>query len=338
MKILVVGPAWVGDMVLAQSLFRLLEQRHPQLQLDVLAPAWTAPLLARMPEVDAAIPLPFRHGELMLGERVRIGRRLRARGYDQAIVLPNTLKSAVMPLAARVPRRTGYRGEWRYGLLNDVRSLDRVKLYRTVDRFVALGLEPNEPPPAEIPAPHLVVKAQDVERALTRLGIPKPTRSVLGLCPGAEYGPAKRWPIEYYAEVARERLARGWDVWLFGSERDATVTGELNRLVDRGCRDLAGRTTLGEAIDLLSLADAVVSNDSGLMHVAAALGRPLVAIFGSSDPRHTPPLGARAEVVYLGLSCSPCFERECPLGHLRCLYDIAPERTLSALNEVRPVG
>ena len=338
MKILIVGPAWVGDMVLAQSLFKLLEQRHPQLQLDVLAPAWTAPLLAHMPEVDEAIPLPFRHGDLLLAERVRIGRRLRERRYDQAIVLPNTLKSAVMPLAARVPRRTGYRGEWRYGLLNDVRSLDRVKLYRTVDRFVALGLEPNEPPPAEIPAPHLVVKAQDVERARVRLGIPKPTRPVLGLCPGAEYGPAKRWPIEYYAEVARERLARGWDVWLFGSERDATVTGELNRLVDRGCRDLAGRTTLGEAIDLLSLADAVVSNDSGLMHVAAALGRPLVAIFGSSDPLHTPPLGTRAEVVYLGLSCSPCFERECPLGHLRCLYDIAPERTLSALNEVRPVG
>jgi heptosyltransferase II len=337
-KILIVGPAWIGDMVLAQSLFKLLEQRHPQLQLDVLAPAWTAPLLAHMPEVDEAIALPFRHGDLLLAERVRIGRRLRERGYDQAIVLPNSLKSAVMPMAARIPRRTGFRGEWRYGLLNDVRVLNRTKLYRTVDRFIALGLEPNEALPAEIPAPHLVVKPQDVEAALSRLGIPRPTGPVLGLCPGAEYGPAKRWPVEYYAEVARERLAKGWEVWLYGSERDATVTGEVNRLVDRGCRDLAGRTTLAEAIDLLSLANAVVTNDSGLMHVAAALGRPLVAIFGSSDPRHTPPLGTHAEVVYLGLSCSPCFQRECPLGHLRCLYDIGPERTLSALNEVSPVG
>lgn len=338
MKILIVGPAWVGDMVLAQSLFKLLKQQHSDNQIDVLAPGWTAPLLAHMPEVHEAIPLPFRHGELMLGERVRIGRRLRERGYDQAIVLPNSLKSAVIPSVARIPRRTGFRGEWRYGLLNDIRVLDRARLPKTVDRFVALGLRPNESFPAEIPSPRLVVKPEDIERALKRLGIERTGRPVLGLCPGAEYGPAKRWPVEYYGEVARDYLTRGWEVWLYGSDRDATVTGEINRLAGRGCRDLAGRTTLGEAIDLLSVADAILTNDSGLMHVAAALGRPLVAVFGSSDPGHTPPLGTRAEILYLGLSCSPCFERECPLGHLHCLYDIAPQRALSALNEVRPVG
>ncbi len=325
-------------MVLAQSLFKLLKQRLPDARIDVLAPAWTLPLLAHMPEVDEAIPLPFRHGELMLGERVRIGRGLRAREYDRAIVLPNSLKSAVLPFAARIPRRTGFRGEWRYGFLTDVRRLDPTRLPRTVDRFIALGLEPNEPLPADIPAPRLAVKPQDVDAALARLGVARPTQPVLALCPGAEFGPAKRWPMEYFAEIARERLAGGWSVWLHGSERDANITGEINRLASRGCLDLAGRTTLGEAIDLLSLASAVVSNDSGLMHIAAALGRPLVAIFGSSDPQHTPPLGTRAQVLYLGLSCSPCFARECPLGHLRCLYDIPPQRTLSALSEVHPVG
>jgi heptosyltransferase-2 len=337
-KILIVGSAWVGDMVLAQSLFKLLKQRQPDARLDVLAPAWTLPLLAHMPEVDEAIALPFRHGELKLGERLRIGRSLRARNYDRAIVLPNSLKAAVLPLAARIPRRTGFRGEWRYGFLNDVRPLDRARLPRTVDRFIALGLEPNEPLPADIPPPRLRVKPDEVARAAARFGIERSTRPVLALCPGAEYGPAKRWPAEYFADVARSRIAEGWGVWLFGSERDAGVTAEINRLANRACLDLAGRTTLGEAIDLLSAATAVVSNDSGLMHIAAALARPLVAIFGSSDPNHTPPLGTRAEVLYLGLSCSPCFARECPLGHLRCLYDIAPQRTLSALNEVAPVG
>lgn len=325
-------------MVLAQSLFKLLKQRHPQSQIDVLAPAWTAPLLAHMAEVDEAIPLPFKHGELMLGERVRIGQQLREQSYDQAIVLPNSLKSSFVPLVARVPRRTGFRGEWRYGFLNDVRRLDPDKLPRTVDRFVALGLEPDEALPSEFPLPNLVVDRPAIEAAAARLDITERSKPILGLCPGAEYGPAKRWPADYFADVARSRLAEGWDVWLFGSDRDAPITRQIDRLTDRRCLDLAGRTTLGEAIDLLSLATAVVSNDSGLMHVAAALARPLVAIFGSSDPKHTPPLGTHVEIIYLGLSCSPCFERECPLGHLRCLYDVAPERALAALNEVYPTG
>ena len=325
-------------MVLAQSLFKLLKQRHPDAEVHVLAPAWTAPLLAHMPEVHEAVPLPFRHGELMLGERVRIARRLRERGYDWALVLPRSLKSAVVPFIARVPRRTGFRGEWRYGFLNDVRLLDRKKLPRTVDRFVALGLEAGEALPAEIPEPQLAVNPEAVDAALSRLGLSRPARPVLGMCPGAEYGPAKRWPAEYFADVARARLGEGWDVWLYGSDRDAPITGEINRLTERRCVDLAGRTTLAEAIDLLSLMDAVISNDSGLMHVAAALARPLVAIYGSSDPNYTPPLGTRAEIVYLGLSCSPCFERECPLGHLRCLYDIPAERALGALDAVARAG
>lgn len=324
--------------MLAQSLFTLLKSRRPESRIDVLAPAWTAPLLAHMPEVTEVIPLPFKHGELMLGERVRIGRRLRERGYDWAIVLPRSLKAAIVPFFARVPRRTGFRGEWRYGWLSDVRRLDRARLPRIVDRFVALGLEPNESLPVNVPEPHLSVDPTDVDAALARLDIARPTRSILAICAGAEYGSAKRWPADHFAEVARARLAQGWDVWLFGSDRDAPITREIGQLTDWRCLDLAGRTTLGEAIDLMSLAAAVVSNDSGLMHVAAALGRPLVAVYGSSDPNYTPPLGTNAEIVYLGLSCSPCFERECPLGHLRCLYDIAPDRALAALDKVAPVA
>lgn len=331
MNILIVGPAWIGDMVLAQSLFKILKARHPDASIDVVAPAWTEPLIKRMPEIRRPILLDAGHGQLKLGARWRLGRELRDQNYQHAIVLPNSFKSALVPFAAGIPRRTGYRGEWRYGLLNDIRRLDRARLYRMVDRFVALGLDADAPLPADIPAPRLKPDVDHAHAALKRLGIAPPMRPVLGLCPGAEYGPAKRWPAAYYAEIAREQLAAGWDVWLFGSANDSSVTAEINSLARGRCVDLAGRTTLAEAIDLLALTRAVITNDSGLMHVAAALDRPLVAIFGSSDPRHTPPLAQHAEVAYLALSCSPCFERECPLGHLNCLRHIEPTRVRAAL-------
>jgi heptosyltransferase-2 len=329
-RLLVIGPSWVGDMVLAQSLFKVLKQRHPGARLEVLAPAWTHPLLARMPEVDEAIVAPFVHGRFDLGARRRLGRELRARHYDRAIVLPNSFKSAIVPFIARARVRTGFVGELRYVLLNDARRLDRQKLPRTVDRFVALALARDEALPA-IPVPRMQADADKARATLARWGRRPPPAPVLGLCPGAEYGPAKRWPAEYFAAVAQAALAEGREVWLFGSDKDKPETAAVQSLTQGRCLDLAGQTTLEEAIDLLSLTAAVVSNDSGLMHVAAALDRPVVALYGSSDPRHTPPMSDKATVLYLGLSCSPCFERECPLGHLNCLRQLAPERVLAAL-------
>lgn len=320
-------------MVLAQSLFKLLKQRHPDSRLDVLAPAWTHPLLARMPEVDKAVAAPFVHGRLDLGVRLRLGRELRARAYDRAMVLPNSFKSAIVPFIARARVRTGFIGEWRYGLLNDIRRLDRQKLARTVDRFVALALPADEALP-DIPLPRLMPDTDKARATLSRLNHPLPATPVLGLCPGAEYGPAKRWPAENFAEVAKAGLAKGWEVWLFGSNKDKPETDAVQFLTQNRCLDLAGKTTLEEAIDLLSLTAAVVTNDSGLMHVAAALERPVVALYGSSDPKHTPPMSDKATVLYLGLSCSPCFERECPLGHLKCLRNIAPQTVVGTLAEM----
>ena len=331
MRILVMGPSWVGDMVLAHSLFQVIKQQQPDAVIDVAAPAWTMPLLDRMPEVSGKIALPFKHGQLALRERIRFGRSLRANAYQQAILLTNSLKSAILPMAAGIPRRTGYLGEWRYGLLNDIRPLDKQALPRTVDRFVNLGLPPATPLPTSLPDPHLKADRTKAAETLARLNHAEPSKPVIGLCPGAEYGEAKRWPAEYYAEVANRALAQGNEVWLFGSDKDALVTASINRLTQGRCLDLGGRTRLGEAVDLMALCDTVVSNDSGLMHVAAALGVKVIAVYGSSDPHHTPPMSSQADVLWLGLDCSPCFKRTCPLGHLNCLRQIAPERVLHAM-------
>lgn len=325
------GPAWVGDMVLAQSLFKVLKQRNPHTVIDVAAPGWTLPLLERMPEVSEGIPLPFAHGKLDLRKRISIGKSLRNRGYTQAILLTNSLKSAIVPFAARIPKRTGFLGEFRYGLLNDIRPLDKAKLPRTVDRFVALGLQPDGNLPSAIPNPRLIANRENALLALQKLGHAAPQKPILGLCPGAEYGSAKRWPAEYYAEVAKVALEKGWEVWLFGSQKDNDVTAGINLLTHNKCLDLGGKTRLGEAVDLMSLTHAVVSNDSGLMHVAAALDKKLVSIFGSSNPQHTPPMNPDAVILYLGLECSPCFERECPLGHLNCLNHISPAQVAASI-------
>lgn len=330
---LVVGPSWVGDMVMAQSLFMRLKRRAPTTRIHVLAPGWTGSLLARMPEVTEFIEMPLGHGRLGLLQRWHLGRRLAQRGYHQAIVLPNSWKSALAPYWARIPQRTGWLGEMRLVLLNDIRRLDKAALPMTVQRFVALGggIEANDGLP-EIPVPRLHIEVAAVQRALSQLGLKKHAhRPLLALCPGAEYGPAKRWPAAYFGQVARHMHDAGWDVWLFGSDNDRKACADVNGFSKGICTDLSGRTSLGEAVDLLSLADRTVSNDSGLMHVAAALGHPLVAIFGSSDPHHTPPLSNASEIVTLNLSCSPCFRRECPLGHTDCLRRLPPERVLDAL-------
>jgi heptosyltransferase-2 len=334
-KILVVGPSWVGDMVMAQSLFIALKAADPACRIDVLAPAWSFPLLERLPEVAQAIAMPLTHGQFGLIERIRLGRKLRRESYTQAIVLPNSWKSALVPFFADIPRRTGYVGECRWGLLNDARRLDKQCLTMTVQRFVALALPNGALQPPDCPVPAIPLDPARQAAVAERFGI-KPGGNILALCPGAEYGPAKRWPAGHFAELAREKLGAGWQVWLFGSEKDKEVTAEINRMAGGSCVDFAGRTKLGEAVDLLSLAHAVVSNDSGLMHLAAALDKPLVAIYGSSDPGFTPPLHAKAQVVSLHLDCAPCFKRTCPLypedhpDHARCLSGISPAQ-ISAL-------
>lgn len=310
-------------MVMAQSLFITLKNIQPDYQIDVLAPAWTFPLLERMPEVNLAITQPLGRGQLGLMQRIKLGKQLGVNAYDQAILLPNSWKSALPPFFANIPVRTGYLGECRFGLLNDIRKLDKTILTMTVQRFVALGLQDNTLLPPVYPIPALVVAEEEKQAVIAKFSLSL-TDNILGLCPGAEYGAAKRWPASYFASVANTKLDQGWQVWLFGSANDKSIANAINEETKGRCRNFAGETTLAEAVDLMSLLTCIISNDSGLMHVAAALNKKLIAVYGSSDPEFTPPLNPEAKIVSLNLPCSPCFERDCPLGHAKCLTDIEP--------------
>lgn len=338
-KIIVIGPSWVGDMVMAQSLFITLKQERPDCVIDVLAPGWSKPLLQRMPEVDRALEMPLGHGVLDLKTRYRLGKALRGHSYYQAILLPNSLKSALVPWFAKIPKRTGWKGEMRYVLLNDIRHLDKSRLPLMVDRFNALAFPPGNAAPSRRPAPRLVTDNQAVRSLLDKFSM-NHQRKILALCPGAEFGPAKRWPERHYAAVAGASIDAGWQVWLFGSSNDhlvaSTIMDQLSPKQRVQCRLLAGETSLEQAIDLLAVTDAVVSNDSGLMHIAAALDRPLVVVYGSTSPAFTPPLNEQAVILSVPVDCGPCFNRECPEGHLKCLNDLAPERVISALKQLVP--
>ena len=332
-QILIVGPSWVGDMVMAQSLFIRLRQLRPACEIDVLAPGWSLPIIARMPEVRAGIEMPLGHGALGFGERRRLGHALRDKHYTQAIVLPGSWKSALVPWFANIPRRTGYRGEMRFGLLNDIRPLDKTLLVTTPQRFVALAEEAAVTAVPPIPIPHFAVNTARTAELLSQLGLDS-SKPAVGLMPGAEYGPAKQWPVEYYGELAKQLAASGVQTWIFGSAKEHALGESLRQVSGDAAINLCGRTSLTDVVDLAAHCKAVVSNDSGPMHIAAAAGVPVVAIYGSSTPDHTPPLTARKKIHYLRLECSPCFERTCPLTHYNCLRHITPQAVRTSLQEL----
>ena len=329
--ILLVGPSWVGDMVMAASLVAVLRERFPGRPVDVLAPPASLPIATLIEGVRNTIPLGFGHGQFGLAGRWKIGRSLKSAGYGTAIILPRAFKAVIPPFAARIPERIGYAAEGRSFLLTDARSDAHRKTARTIDRFVALGGPAGHPPVS--PRPRLKQPELDLAALATRFGLAG-DRPVLGLCPGAEYGPAKQWPAEKFAALARLAHAAGYTVRLFGGPKDKAISAEIVRLAGVPVEDISGSTSLIEAAALLGRCAAVVSNDSGLMHVAGALDRPLVVVYGSSSEKMTPPTAPNAEIVSIELSCRPCFQRECPLGTLACLEGIDAQRVFAAVERV----
>ena len=324
---LVIAPQWIGDAVMTEPLLRRLHARGEA--LTVGAVPWVAPVYRAMPQAGEVIELPFQHGGLQLRDRRRIAKEVEGR-FDIAYVLPNSIKSALLPFLASVPKRVGYLGEARVGLLTH-----RLKNPKGKPPMVAFYSALSGDTGIARDRPQLLLPGEQMDAALARANLPMGGFYVFA--PGAEFGPAKRWPAIHYAELAK---SLDLPVVLLGSGKEAALCDEIAQEAgsDR-CINLAGRTSLLDAFALIASSRAVVSNDSGLMHVAAAFGVPQVALFGSSSPEHTPPLNDHASVVWLRddaayqppLDCAPCFQRECPLGHTRCLYDITPDRVRSLL-------
>ena len=328
---LLVAPAWVGDAVMSEPLLRRIAAKD-QCPVDVLAPPWVAPVFERMPSVGRVIPAPFAHGKLDLGSRWQVGRILKTHDYHSAYVLPNSLKSALPVAFAGIPNRVGFTGECRYGLLNHRHTLDKQALPRMVDRFLALAPGTAELTRADT-LPVLRAAPNAFAALCQRLGLAHGPRLAV-LCPGAEYGPAKRWPAEHFAMLARMLVQRGWTVWTIGSNKDQVIGESIAQLSAGAAINLCGRTQLADAIDLLSGADVVVTNDSGLMHVAAALNRPLIALYGSSSPEFTPPLAAEVTILQHPVPCSPCFARTCRYGHMDCLTQLSPQQVVDAVTAI----
>lgn len=334
-RTLVVAPQWIGDAVMSQPLLQLLAARGHE--ISVAALPWVAPVYRAMPQVTEVFEWPFAHGRLDWDKRRRIAAGLRGR-FDAAYVLPNSLKSALIPFLARIPRRIGYRGEGRFGLLN--RRLPSPKGRPPMVAFYA-ALSGDPLPEGTVPQLHFDAATQ--KRATDKVGLVP--GEYWAFAPGAEYGPAKCWPASHYAELARELHARdGIPVALIGSGKEAALCNQIAEAAPEACRVLAGQTSLIDAMALIAASRGLVSNDSGLMHVAAAFGLPQVAVFGSTSPEHTPPLNARgrARVLWLkeelALDCMPCFERTCRFGHYRCLTGVTPARVLSALADANAHG
>lgn len=342
-KILIVGPSWVGDMVMSQGLYIELKKQYPDSQIDVLAPAWCKAILERMPQVDQALEMPLGHGQFDLKTRYQMGKRLRNSNYTQAYVLPNSAKSALIPFFAKIPQRVGWKGEMRFGLLNDIRTNKKSFQYM-LERYVALAHSKSAMTGSgclgklkDLPYPALTLKAETQQAAMKQFELTE-GRPILGLCPGAEFGPAKRWPEGHFARVASEMISKGYQIWLFGSAKDREVTSAIIDQVvpenQQHCYNLAGSTSLVQAVDLIGACKTVVSNDSGLMHVAAAVGCNVVAVYGSSSPKYTPPLTDKLAILNTDIDCRPCFERTCPKLHLKCLQELMPEKVIEAITKL----
>ena len=314
---------------MTEPLMRRLHARGERLTVGALP--WVAPVYRLMPQVAEVIEFPFAHGGLQLKARRSLARQLAGR-FDIAYICPNSLKSALLPLLAGIPKRVGYLGEARVGLLTHrLKNPPKAQRPPMVAFYSALSGAVD----AAQDRPQLHMNSVQLDAALAALALKR--QAYVVFAPGAEYGPAKRWPARHFAELARNLEL---PVVLLGSSKERDLCSEIADLVNAEqpgkCRNLAGETSLAQAFGVIAASKCLVSNDSGLMHVGAALGVRQVAIFGSSSPLHTPPLNAHATVLWLKtdaayqppLDCAPCFERECPLGHTRCLVDITAARVL----------
>jgi heptosyltransferase II len=342
-RILIIAPNWIGDAVMSQPLLAQLKISYPNSQIDVLASPWVAPIYRACTEVHQVIEGKLEHKQLQWGLRKQLAKHFQAMQYHMCFVLPNSFKSALIPWLANIPVRVGYRGELRLGLINfSLKNPSKQNRPPMVEHYLALGtavIRKDHISSKSSITPKLNVSAsalQAVEIKLVKAAIDR--HAIYVFCPGAEYGPTKRWPSEYFGKLAQSLIAdnQNAQIILLGSKSDRVLAENIQMRAHNPTHihNWCGDTSLDEAIALIGLSKAMVSNDSGLMHIGAALKTPQVAIFGSSDPKHTPPLSDKAKIIWLNMSCSPCHKRECPLGHMKCLKDISPEQIFQSIKSL----
>ena len=331
--ILIVPYMWIGDFVRCHTVVKLLKARFPARPVDVLSTTLCAPLADYMPELRQAIVVDLARKRLALSEHRALAARLKRESYGTALIMPRTWKAALAPFLAGVPERIGWVGEWRFGLVNDLRFGER-KRPRMVDQCAALALPAHATPPENWPLPELRVPPAEIAGWKERLALADNGKPIIALAPGA-VGPSKRWPGAAYGDLARRLIAQGNEVWILGSPAEAPLV-RIIRDIAPEVRDLTG-PDLRNAILALAAADVAVSNDSGLLHVAAALGTPTIGIFGPTSPWHWAPLNPIAAAVQQKietLPCQPCHKPTCRVRHHRCMRDISPNHLVSVIERV----
>ncbi|MDR3467827.1 MAG: lipopolysaccharide heptosyltransferase II [Xanthobacteraceae bacterium] len=321
--ILVVPYMWIGDFVRGHTVVRVLKQRWPNRPVDMLTTTLCAPLVDYMPGVRQGIVWDLPRGRLALKQQRALAERLRAQNYGTALVMPRTWKAALAPVFAGIPERVGFVGEVRFGLINDWRWGEKA-LPRMIDRKVALALPPGTAMATEWPVPQLTVPAAEIAawRAAHGLGL----TPAIALAPGS-VGSGKRWPR--YAEAARLLAARGFEVWVVGGPGEKALAADIVAAGGPSVRDLTG-TDLRNGVLALAAARLAISNDSGLMHVAAAIGTPTMAIFGPTSPYHWAPLNELAAIVQTRtrVPCQPCHRPVCTMNDHRCMTEIAADEVV----------
>ena len=335
-RVLIISPNWIGDAIMAQPLLQLLRQRYPEVVIDVLAPAWVAPVWQAMEEVNHVHESTFRHGKLQLKERWKMAHFLKALKYDQAYVLPNTLKFALIPWLAAVPLRIGYLGESRYGLLNVIHHDDRNHPRPMMAFYAALADKPVSDIIGRFESlhPRLYVDSETVRAVKNKFNLEQ-AQPLIAFAPGAEFGSAKRWPQSHFSALA-EMIGQQYpdtQIILLGSPKDSEICETIHSNVHNTV-NLAGKTSLKEAIALIAGITLLVTNDSGLMHVASAFDIPVIALYGSTDYRHTPPFSSQSHIISLNLECAPCQKRECPLGHHDCMNRLMPALVFKEIMDI----
>jgi heptosyltransferase-2 len=325
--ILVIPYMWIGDFVRCHSVVGLLRKRFPDRPVDMLATTLCAPLADYMPGLRKAVLVDLPRGSIALAQQKLLAERLKPEGYGTALIMPRTWKSALAPFLAGIPERTGFFGEGRLMLLNDLRFGER-KLPRMIDRCASLALPRGAELPNKWPAPQLKVAPAEIAAWRTSRGLAEDGHPVVAIAPGA-VGSSKRWPSTAYAAVVRQLLADGFAVWVLGGPDEKALAAEI--VGDTPARNLTGHD-LRDAILALASAAVTIANDSGLLHVAAALGTPAIGIFGPTSPWHWAPLNPLAATIETTskLSCRPCHKPSCRFGHHRCMREIAPEEVIAA--------